>query len=193
MDAPTSWDDPRLRDLLDQLCRSARIDRRVQTREDTDDVRSEVHLKLAKTPPLVDKPIQVWEKYLREVVRTTVVEIHRRQTAGKRDATREVREEHLSGGDSSGSTPRLGGILPGQDTSPSGRAIKQEQLDHLNVEIDRLPPAQQQAIRLQLQGFGPTRIAQEMGRTTDAVTALLSRATVALSEVLLRLNSEPEV
>ena len=184
MDAAESWEDPRLRALLDQLCAAARLDPRMQSRADRDDLRSKVCLKLAETPLLVGKPQPVWENYLRKVFESVFIDFLRWERAGKRDFGLEVREGQLAGGDSSGSTPGLGGVLAGPDTTPSQKAVKNEELDRLEAAIRRLPPDQQRAIRLHLERRGPTEIAAEMGKTADAVTSLIRRATLALTNDL---------
>ncbi len=182
MNNPINWSDKRLRDLLETLCVSTKVNRKVRAREDVDDVRSDVLLRLAsESGPTANQPLAVWEYYLRKTFASALNDLHRRHlVAKKRAANREVRVDVGVDGDSPDSAPGLEGLLPAGHTLPTGRYEKKEQLEQLEAAIDKLPQDQQQAIRLQLGGMALSQIAAAMGKTQDAVSGLLRRATRAL-------------
>jgi RNA polymerase sigma factor (sigma-70 family) len=184
MDEPTTWSDRRLAELLDRLCAAHRMDRRLQARVDGDDVRQEVMYRLLRVDPLAGRPLAVWEAYLRQTFDTAVEDLRRRHSADKRDLSRELREGDLSPGHSPDSTPQLAAVLHAHDTSPSQAAVRNEAEERLEAALSRLPVNQQRAFRLKRAGHGPTAIAEMMGLTPDAVTALIGRATLAVQHVI---------
>jgi RNA polymerase sigma-70 factor, ECF subfamily len=74
------------------------------------------------------------------------------------------------------SSLRLESILAVEQTSPSQRAIRHEQLIQLANALAILPDDQRQAVELHhLQGLATVDIAQRMNRTVAAVGGLLQR------------------
>jgi RNA polymerase sigma factor (sigma-70 family) len=181
---PRDWDDPRLLRLLDELCAQARVPPRLQARYDPDDLRSRVLAKLTKGERPTGTTLAEWEAYLRRAFASVAKDEYRTHTTESRDPTREVTESGLAAGHSPDSAPRLDTLLPAGDSTPSQRAAKNEDLSRLDAAIERLPDDQRRAIRGHLGGLGPTALAAEMGRTPDAVSALIRRALLALKDEL---------
>lgn len=70
-------------------------------------------------------------------------------------------------------------------SSPSGRALRREEVERLEAAIDRLPDDQREAITLaHLAGMSRSEIGAQMGRTEEAVRALLHRARARLAILL---------
>lgn len=72
---------------------------------------------------------------------------------------------------------------PAADTSPSGRAAKRERADLLREALAALPGEQGEAVRLRyLEGLTVAETGERLGKSADAVKALVSRGLAALEE-----------
>jgi RNA polymerase sigma-70 factor, ECF subfamily len=79
------------------------------------------------------------------------------------------------------SSRRLEAILAADQTSPSQRVIRHEQLIRLADALAKLPDDQRQAVELRhLQGLATADIAQRLNRSVAAIGGLLQRGLRAL-------------
>ena len=79
------------------------------------------------------------------------------------------------------SSRRLEAILAADQTSPSQRVMRHEQLIRLADAIAQLPDDQRQAVELRhLQGLATAEIAQQMNRSVAAIGGLFQRGLRAL-------------
>ncbi len=79
------------------------------------------------------------------------------------------------------SSRRLESILAADQTSPSQKAIRHEQLIRLADALAQLPDDQRQSVELRhLHGLATAEIAQRMNRSVAAVGWLLQRGLRAL-------------
>src|SRR5262249_62212814 len=84
------------------------------------------------------------------------------------------------------SSARLEAWLAADQSSPSQRAVRQEQLVLLAEALARLPKDQRTAVELHhLRGYAVAEVARQMGRSDGAAGALLVRGLKRL-RVLLR-------
>ena len=96
----------------------------------------------------------------------------------KRDAGREV---HDLGETTLGAL----GAAYSRISSPSGRALRAEEVQRLENAIDQLPDEQREVITLaHLAGLSRAEIGVQMGRSEEAVRALLHRAKARLAILL---------
>lgn len=112
----------------------------------------------------------------------------RRKIANRaRDVDRERRAaDREIGGLSESAVARLGAVYA-RISSPSGQALRAEQIAQLEAAIDTLPPEQRDVITLaHLAGLSRAEIGVEMGRSEEAVRALLHRAMARLALLLDR-------
>src|SRR5262249_13129702 len=80
---------------------------------------------------------------------------------------------------------RLAGMLAAADSSPSERAVRNEELLRLADALTRLPEAQREAVVLHhLQGCPLAETARRMGRTDAAVAGLLHRGLKRVRELM---------
>jgi RNA polymerase sigma-70 factor (ECF subfamily) len=83
------------------------------------------------------------------------------------------------------SSSRLEAWLAADQSSPSQRAVKNEQTLQLAVAIQQLPEAQREALMLRhFHDWPLARIAEHLGRTPAAVAGLLKRGLQQLREQL---------
>jgi RNA polymerase sigma-70 factor (ECF subfamily) len=89
------------------------------------------------------------------------------------------------------SSARLEAFLAADQTSPSGRAERNERLLRLADALARLPEDQRRAVELRhLQALPLAEIAARMGRSVDAVVGLIHRGLRALRRDLEELRGE---
>jgi RNA polymerase sigma-70 factor (ECF subfamily) len=98
---------------------------------------------------------------------------------------REVGRERSLEAELDRSSSRVGSLLAADQTSPSERAVRCEELLRLAGALARLPEDQRQVVELHhLKGFPVAEVAEQMGRTRPAVVGLLYRGLKALRALL---------
>jgi len=113
--------------------------------------------------------------WLRTILANTLTDAIRKfaPKAGVRERSLEVGLEQ--------SSRRLEAILAADQTSPSQRVIRHEQLIRLADALAQLPDDQRQAVELRhLQGLATADISQRMNRSVAAIGGLLQRGLRAL-------------
>ena len=120
--------------------------------------------------------------WLRQILASQLAAAVRRYLdAGKRDAGRE-RSLHAALEDSSA---RLEALLAADQTSPSERAVRHEELRRLAAALAGLPEDQRRAVELHhLHGLSVEEVARELGRNESAVGGLLRRGLKRLRELM---------
>lgn len=121
--------------------------------------------------------------WLRQILANVIHDQLRRFTADARDVGREqVLRRGLDE-----SSARLDAYLAADQSSPSERACRIEELVRLTTAIAGLPADQRTAVELRhLDGWAVDRIAEHMGRSAEAVGGLLRRGMAALRAGLTR-------
>jgi RNA polymerase sigma-70 factor (ECF subfamily) len=98
---------------------------------------------------------------------------------------REVGRERSLEAELDRSSSRLGSLLAADQTSPSERAVRCEELLRLARALARLPEDQRRVVELHhLKGIPVAEVAEQMGRTRPAVVGLLYRGLKALRALL---------
>jgi RNA polymerase sigma-70 factor (ECF subfamily) len=138
----------------------------------------EAHRKRAQFRGRSDAELAGW---LRQMLAYGIADALRAHGRAERDAARERRLEAAL----ADSSARLEAWVRAQDSSPSQRAVRQEQLLRLAEALARLPEDQRRALDLKhLQGASVAEVARRLGRTETAVGGLLRRGMTRLREVL---------
>jgi RNA polymerase sigma-70 factor (ECF subfamily) len=102
-----------------------------------------------------------------------------------RKAKRDIRREQALPEAVERSSARLEGMLAAPQSSPSQRAVRNEDLLRLADALVQLPEAQREAIVLHhLHGRSLAETAQALGRTDAAVAGLLHRGLKKLRELM---------
>jgi len=126
-----------------------------------------------------------WSIWLRRLLAHNLNDELRKARAEKRDA---AREQSLEVGLAE-SSARLGEFLAANQSSPSARINREEQALRVAIALDRLPPAQREALILQhWHGWTLAQIGEHLQRSAAAVAGLLKRGLRQLREEL----AEPE-
>jgi RNA polymerase sigma-70 factor, ECF subfamily len=116
-------------------------------------------------------------RWLRRMLSRNLIDAIRRLRSRKRNVAHE-RRLHRSK-PRSGQSTSLG--LRAEQTSPSGRAIWNEEQQQMHHLLEALPEAQRMAIQLHhLQGLTLAQVAEQMNRSTAAVAGLLHRGLSSL-------------
>jgi RNA polymerase sigma-70 factor (ECF subfamily) len=127
--------------------------------------------------------------WLRAILANVLAAVTRQFAARIRDVGRERSLE----GDLELSASRLECLFAADQTSPSQRAVRCEELLRLAAALTRLPEDQRQVVEMHhLKGLPVADVAEQMGRTRAAVVGLLFRGLKKLRQ-LLREGGEDEV
>jgi RNA polymerase sigma-70 factor (ECF subfamily) len=122
--------------------------------------------------------------WLRQILATTMVDEVRRYGRGKRD----VGAERMQLASLDESSACLEAWLASDQTSPSQRAVRHEQLLLLAAALEAMSGDQRQAVELHhLKCHSLADVGRQMGRSKAAVAGLLRRG---LKELRCRLNAE---
>lgn len=122
-----------------------------------------------------------WMAWLRAILANALAAAARRFDTQARDPGRERSLE----GELERSSSRLEFLMAADQTSPSERAVRGEELLFLARAIALLPEDQRQVVELHyLKGLAVAAVAEEIGRTRPAVVGLLFRGLKRLRELL---------
>jgi RNA polymerase sigma-70 factor (ECF subfamily) len=118
--------------------------------------------------------------WLRKILHHTFLDKYDHKRAGKRDLARQALEADLTG-----SFAGLDELLAAQQTSPSERAVRNEELTRLAEALEQLPEDQREAVTLKhLVGLTLAQISERLGCSCAAVAGLLYRGRIRLQELL---------
>jgi RNA polymerase sigma-70 factor (ECF subfamily) len=152
--------------------------RRLRAREDASDVvqKALARAYAERAQLLGDTPDQ-FLAWLVAIVRNVALNTVRAGIAvQKRDARREQ------------PLPVDGPALSAGDSTPSRHAVRKEEIVRLLAAVDRLPPEEQDVVRLHaLEGFSYEKVADQLGTTKDIVRGAWRRGFDRL-RALLRLG-----
>ncbi len=119
--------------------------------------------------------------WLRQILARNLAMAVRDFSRCKRDVSREQALEALM----AKSSAKLGAWLAADQSTPSGKAVRNEDALRLAEALEQLPEAQREALVMQhWQGWTLAKIGEHMGRSKDAVAGLLKRGLKQLREFL---------
>src|SRR5262245_24041045 len=154
-----------------QLLARLQLDPRLRAKVDLSGVVQQTLLEAHQSPLAVasDGDLAAW---LRRLLANNLADEVRKAFAQKRDAERERSLEASL----AGSSARLESLLAADQSSPSQRAERNEELLRLAEALEQLPEAQRTAVELHyLRGWPLADIAEHLGRGKSAVAGLLHR------------------
>ena len=142
----------------------------------------DAHQKLDRFRGSSDAELAAW---LRQILACNVNDALRALGRLKRDIQREQQFDARM----DDTCVRLDEWLAALQTSPSGKAIRNEETLRLAAALAELPQVQRDAVELHhLHGCSLSEVAAHLGRSTPAVAGLLRRGLERLREILI----EPE-
>ena len=171
----------RYRDYLRLLAR-LQLSSRLQAKLDPSDVVQQTLLQAHKGLDTFRGQSEAeWLAWLRAILANTLAATGRRFTAESRNADRERSLEM----ELDQSSSRLEGFLAVDQSSPSERAVRADELLRLARAMSLLPPDQQRVVELHhLKSLPIAEVAELLGRTRPAVVGLLYRGVKRLRELL---------
>lgn len=138
----------------------------------------EAHQSLGKFRGRTDGELAAW---LRRILANNLTDEVRKASAQVRDVARE-RSLEAALEESSG---RIEAWLAAEQSSPSQRAVREEQLRQMATALAGLPADQRTAVELHhLKGCSLIDVAERMGRSRSAVASLIFRGLDALRRQL---------
>jgi RNA polymerase sigma-70 factor (ECF subfamily) len=180
--APTG-DEP-LNRYREYLCLLARLhlDPRLQAKLDPSDVVQQTLLKAHECREQLRGQSPAEEvAWLRTILTNTLADAMRR--FGRRQ--RDVGVERSLEAAVEDSSVRLNAWLAADQSSPSQKAMREEQLLQLAAALAQLPPDQRTAVELRhLRGYSVAAISQQMDRSEAGVTGLIRRGLQKLRKEL---------
>jgi RNA polymerase sigma-70 factor (ECF subfamily) len=169
------------RDYLRLLART-QMDPRLQAKLDASDIAQQAILQAHQAQDQFRGRTE-GEKlaWLRTILANVLAASLRRFEAKARDIGRERSLE----GELELSSSRLECLFAADQSSPSQRAVRGEELLRLAAALSRLPHEQRQAVELHyLKGLQVADVAEQMGRSRAAVVGLLFRGLKKLRQLL---------
>ena len=175
--APNADDLERYRDYLHLLAR-LQLDPRLRGKVDLSGVVQQTLLEAHQSPSAGAGPPTVW---LRRILANNLTDEVRKLTTAARDVDRERSLEQAL----HASSARIEGWLAAEQSSPSQRAMRDEEVSQLAAALAQLPDDQRTAVELHhLQGLPLAEVAAQLGRTKGATAALLFRGLKKLRGLL---------
>lgn len=119
--------------------------------------------------------------WLRTILANMLARIGRSFSTG----TRDIQKERSLEAALELSSSRFQSMLTTDQTSPSGHAVRGEEMVRLARALNQLAEDQRSVVELHhLQGFSVTEVAERMGKTRPAVAGLLFRGLNKLRELM---------
>ncbi len=175
--APNADDLESYRDYLHLLAR-LQLDPRLRGKVDLSGVVQQTLLEAHQSPSPGAGPPTVW---LRRILANNLTDEVRKLTTAARDVDRERSLEQAL----HASSARIEGWLAAEQSSPSQRAMRDEEVSQLAAALAQLPDDQRTAVELHhLQGLPLAEVAAQLNRTKGATAALLFRGLKKLRGLL---------
>jgi RNA polymerase sigma-70 factor (ECF subfamily) len=175
--ATTADDLERYRDYLLLLAR-LQLDARLRGKVDLSGVVQQTLLEAHQSPAVSSGPPTAW---LRRILANNLTDEVRKVTAAVRDVERERSLEQAL----NASSARIEGWLASEQSTPSQRAMRDEEVSQLAAALAQLPDDQRTAVELHhLQGLPLSEVAAQLDRTKGATAALLFRGLKKLRQLL---------
>lgn len=171
-----------------RLLANMQLDRRLRSKVDASDIVQQTMLQAHKARDQFrgenDKQRAAW---LRQILARNLHHATRDMTREKRD----VRREQAMQAAVDQTSLRLERILSNNESTPSIKAQRGEELLKMAHAIESLPDVQREALLLHyLEQKSLTEIAEQLGKTRGSIAGLVRRGLAALRETLAQSDGE---
>lgn len=163
-----------------------RLDRRLGTRLDADDILQEAYVDASqRIEHYMADPTKSFYIWLRLIVTQTMIDVHRRHLGTqKRDIRREQKKQIAYPEATSISLARR---LIGSVATPSQAAVKAEALEQLERALEQMDPTDQEVLALRhFEELTNTEVSEVLGIQQKAASIRYVRAIARLKEVLTK-------
>jgi RNA polymerase sigma-70 factor (ECF subfamily) len=163
-----------------------RIDPRIRGRVESADVLQDTWLTAARRlREYLQQPTVSPFVWLRQLVLQTLVDLHRHEFRQRRDAGREVHEGNAS--PLADTSLSMADILLAQLTSPSGRLVREEEIQQLQQALNALPELDREVLALRhFEQLSNLQTAEVLQLSITAASNRYVRAAARLAEILQR-------
>ncbi len=170
--------------ISDRLLRMIefRLDRRLSGRVAPEDILQDAWMEVdRRLQTYIDSPDVSFFVWARKITWQCVIAVQRRHFGEKRSPKKEVR---YGRGEQSASFS-IARHLIGQNTSPSRRAIREEQVHRLREALDDIDEIDREVLAMRhFEQLSNTEVAQTLGLSTTAASNRYVRALARLGEIL---------
>lgn len=172
-----------------RLLANLQMDKRLQGKLDASDIVQQTMMQAYKARDQFrgenDKQRAAW---LRQILARNLMHARRDMTRDKRD----VRREQAMQAAIDQTSMRLEGLLAANESSPSMKVQRGEQILDIAKAIERLPEAQREALLMHyLEQKSLADIAEHLDKTRGSVAGLVRRALAALRETFGQTSDAP--
>jgi len=163
-----------------------RIDPRIRGRVESADVLQETWLTAARRlREYLQQPTVSPFVWLRQLVLQTLVDLHRHEFRQRRDAGREVHKGNAS--PLADTSLSMADILLQQLTTPSGRLVREEEIQQLQQALNALPELDREVLALRhFEQLSNLQTAEVLQLSITAASNRYVRAAARLAEILQR-------
>ena len=178
------------RDRLERLV-EFRLDPRLRSRVDPADVLQESYIEIARRyRDFLDDAKVSFYVWARQITLQILIDIQRRHFGQKRTPQQEVKFNRGTNESTSGSIAQ---VLRSQMTSPSGVAIRAEEIQQLNLALESMDEMDREVLALRhFEHLGNSEVAEALGLSVTAASNRYVRAMARLGEIMNRFSSKEE-
>ena len=162
-----------------------RLDQRLQSRVDPDDVLQEAYIDIARRiKDYLASPEVSFYVWARQLTLQTLIDVQRRHFGQKRSPQRE-RALRYNPVDESQTSDSIVHVMSAQLTSPSRALIRDEEIQQLHHVLSSMDEVDREVLALRhFEHLGNAEVAQALGLSVTAASNRYVRAMTRLGEIL---------
>lgn len=168
-----------------------RLDHRLQSRVDPEDVLQEAYIEITKRWPAyrAEMPVSFYV-WARQITLQTLIDVQRRHFGQKRSPQRENRPHYNSVDGTSDSIAR---VIESQLTTPSRAVIRAEEVQQLQEALATMDATDREVLALRhFEHLGNAEVAEALGLSPTAASNRYVRAMTRLGEILRKISGSTD-
>ena len=181
-----NWHTEETLTFIEQLCKDSKINSRIRSKADNEDVKSEVYRRLTAAAKKDIGFSQIknqdeLQAYIRTVFDSAIMEEHRKHLkTQRRDVKKEIQENQAQSNIPQDSSSGFGNNFVAGHTSPSMGAAKREELEQLAEARKQLTANENSVLQMDLEGKTFKVMAETLNSTETTGRRWLMQAKVKL-------------